>query len=127
MCARAHVLAFAVVCVGVHTKPYTNTSPLYRDADALVSACLAQKINIRKIDANSVSVTFDETTVPAHVEELVAIFGGVTGKSIPFCAKSVADEMGSEKLGVSSKFARTSEYMTHPVFHMYHSETDMLR
>jgi glycine dehydrogenase len=46
------------------------------------------------------------------------------GKSVGFTAESLAAGAGES---VGGGFARTSQYLTHPVFNMYHSEHEMLR
>ena len=37
------------------------------------------------------------------------------------------DELGQQGTALPAELARTSEYLSHPVFHRYHSETEMLR
>lgn len=93
-------------------------------ADKFVQACLDNQINIRRVDGDNVCVTFDEATLDSHVNELVNIFGSVVGHELSFDARATADSID---LSFPSGLTRSSEYLTHPVFHMYHSETDMLR
>lgn len=66
-----------------------------------------------------ISLSLDETTELADVEELVACFAQVKGVSHPF----------SDKVSPlwDTQFTRTSSYLTHPVFNTYHTEHEMLR
>lgn len=93
-------------------------------AAAFLSAAAAQRINLRQVDADTVTVAFDETSTEEHVDELLAIFAGVEGKAAPTVAALLA---ASVDVIVPSEFARTSAFLEHPIFNMYHSETEMLR
>ena len=89
-------------------------------ADAAVAACAKAGMNIRKLDANTVSLSFDETTTPADVD---ALFAALNGGSAPdFTAASLAPSVPA-----SDFLRRESKFMTHPVFNAYHSEHEMLR
>lgn len=93
-------------------------------ASKIVATAQERLINLRLLSPESVTVAFDETTTVEHVDELVHIFAQANGKASTFKA---LDEVWQLDFEVPWKFARTSEYLTHPIFHMYHSETDMLR
>lgn len=64
---------------------------------------------------NTISISLDETKSWSDVEELAELFTG----------ESVALSESQDALARTN--ARTSEYMTHPVFSKYQSETEMLR
>ena len=89
-------------------------------ADAAVRACRDAGINIRKLDADRVSLSFDETTSLADVD---ALFAALNGGSAPgFTAESLAPNVQP-----SDFMARRSKFLTHPVFNAYHSEHEMVR
>ena len=92
--------------------------------DAWVTAARARTMNLRRIDARSLGVALDETTSPADVDALLAVFGeGRDGQAkVPSCVE-LAHEASPAILGLE----RTSAYLTHPVFNTHHSETEMLR
>ncbi|XVX18600.1 aminomethyl-transferring glycine dehydrogenase [Actinomycetota bacterium] len=85
-------------------------------ADEVVAAALEQGVNLWRVDADQVAISVDETTVRADLEAVWAAFGVDAGAAI----EPVEPEWGSELL-------RQSDYLTHPVFHTYRSETAMLR
>ncbi len=82
------------------------------------AAARADRINLRVYDDETVGVALDETTDRGVVERLWRIFG-VTA--------SVDDLDASAPSAIPAALTRTSEFMTHPVFARYHSETEMLR
>jgi glycine dehydrogenase len=76
------------------------------------------KVNLRLIDENGISVSFDETTKTEDINNLFKIFG-------------LKDELKSiDKVKINSidnSVKRKTKYLTHQVFNSYHSETEMLR
>jgi glycine dehydrogenase len=75
----------------------------------------AAKLNLRIIDAETLGISLDETTTPQTVSAILTAFG----------ATSAAPE--TEAPALPQALARNSEFLTHPVFHNYRSETEMLR
>ena len=84
-------------------------------AGAVVAAAVAAGINVWRVDDDHVSASCDETTTDAHLSALLAAFGGTGEVTV------AADDEIAEPL------RRTSEFLTHPVFHAHRSETSMLR
>ncbi|MEM7453972.1 MAG: aminomethyl-transferring glycine dehydrogenase [Planctomycetota bacterium] len=80
-----------------------------------------QRINLRLIDENSIGISLDETTTTDVIESLWKIFAGND------CALTVTEIEGGVADAIPEALSRESEYLTHPVFNTYHSETDMLR
>jgi glycine dehydrogenase len=87
-------------------------------AAAVVAAAFARGIDLRPVDADTVGLSFDETTTRATVAELWSVFG---------VHATVADLDGAAPDGVAAAERRTDEVLTHAVFHRYHSEHEMLR
>lgn len=79
-------------------------------ADSFVKSFEDQNFNIRKVSQDQVSISIDETTSDADLEIIYSIFK---------LAKY------SKEISVYSN--RESNYLTHPLFNTYHSETAMLR
>jgi glycine dehydrogenase len=89
-------------------------------SDVLIRAEEAH-VNVWSRDGVTVSVSLDEVTTKDDVETLFRVFSG--GKS----SMTVDETMKSSSLGFPSQLKRTSEYLTHPTFNRFHSETEMLR
>ncbi|HET6835491.1 MAG TPA: aminomethyl-transferring glycine dehydrogenase [Acidimicrobiales bacterium] len=70
-------------------------------------------VNLRRVDGDTLGLSFDETTFPA-LPLVLAAFG-------------VADGFVTGDDGIPTRERRTTEYLTHPVFHEHRSETEMLR
>ncbi|CAJ1582605.1 aminomethyl-transferring glycine dehydrogenase [[Mycobacterium] wendilense] len=80
-------------------------------ADAVVAAAKADGINLWRTDADHVSVSCDEATTDAHVAAVLAAFGARPG------AAPVPVEIAN----------RSTEFLTHPAFTSYRTETAMMR
>ena len=78
-----------------------------------VKAALDLGINVRVVDANRVSVSFDELSDEQLLKDLAKAFG------VTLAAKGESSIPGN--------LLRTSEYLTNPVFHSYQNETAMMR
>ncbi len=89
------------------------------DADAVLAAAEAKGINLRKLDATTVTVALDETVTVDEVGTLLDVFaGGRAGLDL--------DTLEFAR-GVDASLTRTTPWLTHPTFSKYHSETEMLR
>lgn len=85
-------------------------------AEAVVAKAQGRGVNLRLVDADHVSVACDEATTEEHVAVVLDSFGGGAR------ADGTPDEAA-----LPSIETRTSEYLTHPAFTRYHTETAMLR
>ncbi|MEV7974237.1 aminomethyl-transferring glycine dehydrogenase [Cellulomonas sp. NPDC089187] len=79
----------------------------------VLAAALERGINLYAPDADHVQIACDEVTTAAHIADVLAAFG--------------AGEPGAGKSVIPAELRRTSDYLTHPVFHTHRSETAMLR
>ncbi|BBZ13754.1 aminomethyl-transferring glycine dehydrogenase [Mycobacterium branderi] len=79
-------------------------------ADAVVAAAKAQNINLWRVDDDHVSVSCDEATTDDHVAAVLAAFG--------------VEPAQPAFAGIET---RTSEFLTHPAFTSYRTETSMMR
>lgn len=115
--------------IGVQQK---NTSffdtlcfALPKKAMQVCEAAVKNEMNFRCIDDTHFSISLDETTTLADVNQIVAIVAQV------ICAKHTAyvcePEYCTNLQTIPAELLRTSDYLTHPVFNTYHSETDMMR
>ena len=88
------------------------------DADETLERARHHRINLRSVDATTVGVTFDETITTDVVDALFEVFG----------VESIADALvDTASSGIPGEMERTTEFMTHDVFHTYRSETEMMR
>jgi glycine dehydrogenase len=126
---RIHELA-ATFAAGLEKLGYALTADDYFDtlsveagdqsAD-LVAAASKKNINMRALGSR-VIVALDETATPADVNELLEVFATGKGTAPKFETLSPAVDSRYDE-----RFARTTPFLTHPVFNSFHSETEMLR
>ena len=90
--------------------------------EAILARAGAAGMNLRRLDAESLGVSLDETTAPADVVRLWEAFAE-PGQALPEFA---ACERAAAPL-VPESLRRKSPFLTHPVFHAHRSETAMLR
>lgn len=84
------------------------------DLSALPGSAHAAGFNLRHHEDGSVGVSMDETISSGDLAALTnALFGN--------------DPAAGDSGTIAQEFARTSPFMTHPVFNSHHSETEMLR
>ena len=88
-------------------------------ADNLMITTRAAGIEIRRIDAETVSFSIDETTTPVIVATLLACFGAVDVSVVGIDERSEAS--------IPNFAVRSSSYLDHPNFTSHHSETEMVR
>ena len=72
-----------------------------------------QKINLRDYGDGSFGISLDETVSDEDINTLLDLFG--------------AKQKNNDSFGIPNNLRRTSSYLKHPVFSLYHSETEMLR
>jgi glycine dehydrogenase len=128
---HAHAAAFALgltkLGVRVARHRFFDTVRVEGDpatVDAWVAGARARKMNLRRIDDGSLGVALDETTSAADVDALLAVFqDAARSPGVELCCEELAREATSALTGLE----RSSAYLAHPVFHMHHSETAMLR
>jgi glycine dehydrogenase len=127
---RTHRLA-CVLAAGLKQLGVTVQNASWFDTLTLVTgACtgdtharaLAQGVNLRRVDGRRVGISLDETSTREEVGLLWRILAP-EGAALP---DFDAIEAGVGD-GYASALARTSGFLTHPVFNRYHSETEMLR
>lgn len=83
----------------------------------------AKEINFRYFENGEIGISVDETTSIADVRQILDVFAEAAGAA-SFDVETAANDIN---LDLPANLARTSDFMTHPVFNDYHSEHEMLR
>ncbi len=91
------------------------------DREEILERAGGRSINLRRLP-QGVGIALDETTTRQDLEELWEVIGDAAS---PAVSLEELDRQLQETLPES--LSRTSDFLTHPVFHRYHSETEMLR
>jgi glycine dehydrogenase len=93
-------------------------------ADKVIAKAAEFKFNLRRTGADSVAVSFDETSTREDVENLWKAFTLAATSVVALDFTTV--EKGAAEI-IPASLQRQSKFLTHPVFNSYHSETEMLR
>ena len=91
-------------------------------AQAIAAKAREQHINLRVVDTDRLAISLDETTRRSEVERLLACFKTTALKGVTL---DEIDE-GLEE-SIAEPLRRSEPFLGHPVFSLYHSETEMLR
>ncbi|WP_084555258.1 aminomethyl-transferring glycine dehydrogenase [[Phormidium ambiguum] IAM M-71] len=91
-----------------------------RSLKEILQAAEVQQVNLRVFDDQTVGISLDETTSIKDLQDLWKIFA--LGEELPFNGHELL-----AKNQTQNPFTRNSNYLTHPVFNQYHSETELLR
>lgn len=91
----------------------TVTVNLPGTADRWVEAARGRGINLRRVDADRVGFSFDETSTPELLDRLASVF------DVPVAVDPLE--------GVPVNLQRQDPVLNHEVFHRYRSEHEMLR
>ena len=102
-----HEEFFDTVCVRVPGR-----------ADKVLAIALSQGVNLRRVDADTVAISLDETTRRSVVEMVWSAFG-VEG-DVGYLDAHVRDTRPVQ-------YRRDTPALQHPIFTAYHSETDLVR
>jgi glycine dehydrogenase len=99
-----------------------RVAPNGKGSAEVLAAALERGFNLRDFGDGSLGVSLDETTTPADVAQLIAAFSLDASPSV-----DVAALVESAELSLPVELTRTSDFLSHPVFHRYRSEHEMLR
>ncbi len=103
----------------VHTTDFFDTLRVTpSDAKAVLAAAQKHRINLRDYGDGSLGVTLDETVTPRDLEDVLAAFSVDAGDLAALAQKTPT---------LPDSVARQGAILDHPVFHSYHSETELLR
>ncbi|MGI8435908.1 MAG: aminomethyl-transferring glycine dehydrogenase [Chthoniobacterales bacterium] len=139
----------------VTTPVFFDTIAVRREGEAtnVVAKAAERGMNLRQLDADRIGVSLDETTTLSNLRELAKVFGvdldaavskylGETEKNLDRLMEKAADgdavlffDEADALFGKRTEVrdshdryaARTSNFLTHPVFNTHRTETEMLR
>jgi glycine dehydrogenase len=123
--AMTVVLAEGLKSLGyaLNSGNFFDTLSINTDSDLqkrFIDACT--DVNV-KIGNNHLGISCDETTTLDDVKHLLAIAAKAKNVEVPNIEAIINGSLNV----IPQELHRTSSYMTHPVFHKYHSEHDLLR
>ena len=87
-----------------------------KDQAKIINAAVRKGVNLRIINDDKVGITLDERTRQETIKTVWEAFG-ILDKNVDI----------SEEYRMPLNLLRTSDFMSHPIFHMNRSETEMMR
>ncbi len=125
---KAQIVGAALKQLGfeiVHSS-YFDTIQVRKPGQAhrLAAKARALRINLREVDPDTLGISLDEATKREDIDRLLRVF---TPRSVEVPAVADLDyDVGDDVIAHALRRSRDS-YLTHPVFNLYHGETEMLR
>jgi glycine dehydrogenase len=115
----ANSLAEALKQAGFHvkTKLYFDTILVECDATKVIAAAEAKEINFRPVDDKHVGISLDQTIEQGDLNDILSVFTEAA-KEVPYKNSTLIS---------LTELKRKSEFLTHPTFNSYHSESEMMR
>lgn len=113
--------------LGWNTKKQAYFDTLYIECDQgsarkMVDKACAAGMNLRLYEAGGIGISLDEATTIEDIRSLWRLFS--ENHSPELCPDTVADLCDT---AIPKGLQRSSEFLTHPIFHQYHSETELMR
>ncbi len=94
------------------------------EAEAIFQRALDSGINLRRDGETILGLSVNEKTTKDHIALLLQAFAGTS--SIPSVLE-IDQTLGANWSAIPDSLRRESDFLQHPVFYKYHSETEMLR
>ena len=91
------------------------------NANTIQEIAEKSEINFRYNNDGTIGISVDETTSAKDLENIVTIFAAAKNTN------HTTTLLENPALQIPENLQRTSDYLTHPVFNTYQSETEMLR
>ena len=119
----ASTLADALNKLGVYqtNAAFFDTILVKADANKVKAIAEKQEVNFYYVDADTISISLNETTSISDINQIIAIFAEATGK----------DSFTVTELTTANNFPksleRTSSFLQHEVFNNHHSESQLMR
>ena len=118
---RANFMArLLAACVEPEEKQFFDTLVFsVPSADAVRSRASAKRMNLRYLDGSRVAVSFDELT---SLQDVADVAEALSGKKADI--NRLLDKLPAS---IPPALRRADAVLAHPVFHRYHTETEMMR
>lgn len=121
--ASAVTTADALNKLGVYqtNSAYFDTILVKADANKVKTISEKHEVNFFYPDAETISISFNETTSVNDINQIIAIFAEATGKE-NFKVNQLANEVM-----VPENLVRKSSFLQYDVFNNHHSESQLMR
>jgi glycine dehydrogenase len=111
----------ALGCKIAHKNFFDTIRVEVESSEVILEHAAKAGCNLRALGPCAVGISFDETTTPRDIELLMSIFRGTTVRDF------ADEELGEPPIRIPHSASRNSQFLTHPIFNMHDTETEMLR
>jgi glycine dehydrogenase len=121
--ASASTLADALNKLGVYqtNSAFFDTISVKADANKVKAIAEKNEVNFYYIDAETISISINETTSISDINQIIGIFAEASGKE-----KFTVSELTTSST-IPNGLVRTSTFLQHEVFNNHHSESQLMR
>jgi glycine dehydrogenase len=113
---------------GIKTSLFFDTIVVSADPAKIRPLAESKEINFRYSENNEVALSLDQTVELSDIIDIISVFSEAAGKGVfPSDGLHLGAGIAVPSLINGSTVARSSTFLTHPVFNSYHSESDMMR
>ena len=121
--ASAVTLADALNKLGVYqtNTAFFDTISVKADSSKVKAIAEKNEVNFYYADADTISISLNETTSIADINQIIAIFAEASGK------ETIRISSLSDTENIPATSVRTSGFLTHDVFNNHHSESQLMR
>ncbi|HSP12343.1 MAG TPA: aminomethyl-transferring glycine dehydrogenase [Salegentibacter sp.] len=100
---------------------YFDTLQIKANADSIKEIAEKKEINFYYPDADTVLISLNETTNLEDLNNIISVFAQLAAKEISTVVELSAEEK------IPAELKRKTDFLTHDVFNLYHSETELMR
>lgn len=121
--ASAVTLADALNKLGVYNTntAFFDTISVKANAQKVKAVAEKNEVNFYYFDAETISISLNETTSVADINQIVAIFAEALGKD------NLTISQLTNETSIPENLIRKSAFLTHDVFNNHHSESQLMR
>jgi len=121
--ASTVTLANALNKLGVYqtNTAFFDTISVKADANKVKAIAEKHEVNFYYVDAETISISINETTSIKDINQIISIFAEAVGKE-----NVVISQLANESM-VPESLVRKSAFLQHEVFNNHHSESQLMR
>lgn len=109
----------------LHDTWFDTITLLVDNQQEVYQRALEAGINFRLLDNDKLGISLDERKIPEDITQLFDVILG-EGHGLNM-ADLDASMIAQDEVAIPAAYQRSSEFLTHEVFNLHHSETEMLR